>query len=142
MILNHRVMENGVLDQQETLPMLERLCQRYGKLDVLSLDKGFNIKGFNPHEQGKSVSLFALPSKGYKNKEKKELEASEEFVEARKWRAGVESCIGALMRGNGGDRCRDRHIRGYRRWVSACVLSRNLITLGRLLLEQKLNKAA
>ena len=141
-ILDHRVMENGVLDQHETLPMLERLCERYGKLDVLSLDKGFNIKGFNPSEQDHSVSLFALPSKGYKNKERKEAESSEGFVEARKWRAGVESCIGALMRGNGGDRCRDRHIRGYRRWVSACVLSRNLITLGRLLLEQKLKKAA
>lgn len=142
MILDHRVMENGVLDQHETLPMLERLCERYGKLDVLSLDKGFNIKGFKPSDQNESVRLFALPSKGYKNKERKEIEGSEEFIEARKWRAGVESCIGALMRGNGGDKCRDRHIRGYRRWVSACVLSRNLITLGRHLLEQKLKAAA
>jgi len=141
-ILDHRVMENGVLDQEETLPMLKRLCERYGKLEVLSLDKGYNIKGFDPSQESDSVRLFALPSKGYKNKVRKDLEHSEEFVEARKWRAGVESCIGALMRGNGGDKCRDRHIRGYRRWVSACVLSRNLITLGRHLLDQKLKDVA
>ena len=105
------------------------------------MDKGNNIKGFNPHEED-GVSLFALPSKGYKNKVKKELESTEEFVEARKWRAGVESCIGALMRGNGADLCRDKHVRGYRRWVSACVLSRNLITLGRILVSNELQKAA
>jgi IS5 family transposase len=141
-ILDHRVMENGVLDQHETMPMMERLCKKYGKLDVLSLDKGYNIKGFNPADQNGLISLFALPSKGYKNKEKKEKESSKSFVEARKWRAGVESCIGALMRGNGGDLCRDSHIRGYRRWVSACVLSRNLITLGRHLLDDALKKSA
>ena len=141
MILDHRVMENGVLDQHETRPILERLCARYGNLEVLSLDKGYNIKGFNPHEED-GVSLFALPSKGYKNKIKKELESTDEFVEARKWRAGVESCIGALMRGNGADLCRDKHVRGYRRWVSACVLSRNLITLGRILVSNEIQKAA
>ena len=97
--------------------------------------------GFNPYDED-GVSLFALPSKGYKNKVKKELESTEEFVEARKWRAGVESCIGALMRGNGADLCRDKHVRGYRRWVSACVLSRNLITLGRILVSDELQQAA
>jgi transposase, IS5 family len=141
-ILDHRVMENGVLDQHETLPLLKRLCDRYGKLKVLSLDKGYNIKDFNPSDESDSVSLFALPSKGYKNKEKKEFERSKSFVDARKWRAGVESCIGALMRGNGGDLCLDKNIRGYRRWVSACVLSRNLITLGRHLLNNILEKSA
>jgi hypothetical protein len=142
MILDYRVMENGVLDQNETLPMLQRLSERYGKLEVLSLDKGYNIKGFNPGEDADGVSLFALPSKGYKNKKKKELESSKDFVEARKWRAGVESCIGALMRGNGGDLCRDKNVRGYHRWVSACVLSRNLITLGRHLIGDELKKAS
>ena len=142
MILDHRVMENGVLDQHETLPILKRLFERYGKLKVLSLDKSYNIKGFDPHKETDKVNLFALPSKGYKNKEKKELESSEEFVEARKWRAGVESCIGALMRGNGADLCRDKHVHGYRRWVSACVLSRNLITLGRILISDELKQVA
>ncbi|MBF0199322.1 MAG: hypothetical protein HQL32_16530 [Planctomycetes bacterium] len=141
-ILDHRVMENGVLDQHETRSILERLCQRFGKINILSLDKGYNIKGFNPADQTDKVSLFALPSKGYKNKKKKEQESSPDFVEARKWRAGVESCIGALMRGNGSDICRDRHIRGFRRWVSACVLSRNLITLGRHILDDALQKTA
>jgi len=141
-ILDHRVMENGVIDQAETLPMLERLNKKYGKLNVLSLDKGYNIKGFNPSEQSSKVKLFALPTKGYKNILRKEIESTPEFVDARMWRAGVESCIGALMRGNGMDKCRDRHIRGLRRWVSAGVLSRNLITLGRLILAKQKSKTA
>ena len=142
MILDHRVMENGVVDQAETLPMLERLNKKYGQLNILSVDKGYNIQGFNPSEQTSKVNLFALPSKGYKNKVRKEIESSPEFVEARMWRAGVESCISGLMRGNGMDKCRDRHIRGLRRWVSAGVLSRNLITLGRLILAEIQSKTA
>jgi transposase, IS5 family len=141
-ILDHRVMENGVIDQAETLPMLERLNKKYGKLNILSVDKGYNIKGYNPSEQTSKVNLFALPSKGYKNKAKKEFESSTEFVEARMWRAGVESCISGLMRGNGMDKCRDRYIRGLRRWVSAGVLARNLITLGRLILAEERSKEA
>jgi len=141
-ILDHRVMENGVIDQAETLPMLERLNEKYGKLNILSVDKAYNIKGYNPSEQTSKVNLFALPSKGYKNKAKKEFESSTEFVEARMWRAGVESCISGLMRGNGMNKCRDRYIRGLRRWVSAGVLARNLITLGRLILDEDLSKEA
>jgi hypothetical protein len=94
--LDHRVMENGVLGSDETLPIIERLTKKYGALDVLSLDKGYNIKGFNPADE-KLVKLFALPCKGFKNKERKSNESELGFLRARMWRAGVESCIGAPM---------------------------------------------
>jgi transposase, IS5 family len=140
-ILDHRILENGVLDQHETLPVINRLVEKYGRLDTLSLDKGFNIKGFDPGNQQDEVSLFVLPAKGYKKAGRKEKESQPEFVKARNWRAGVESSIGALMRGNGGGICRDKQVRGYRRWIAACVLSRNLITLGRLIQARELKEA-
>ena len=137
MILDHKVMENGVLDQEEYIPLLKRLKERYGKLRTISLDKGYNSKGLKNIDLSEYVESQILPSKGYKNKAVKEHESTPSFIKLRMWRAGVESCIGTLMQAHGADKCRDKCYRGFRRWVSACVLSRNLVTLGRLILEQR-----
>ncbi len=142
MILDHKIMENGVLDQDEVLPMLERLNQKYGKVKILSLDKGYNSKKLKELDLESKVDFLVLPSKGYKNKDVKKKESEKGFIKSRLWRAGVEACIGTLMSAHGADKCRDKKIRGYRRWVSACVLSRNLVTFGKLLLEQRKKEAA
>lgn len=141
-ILDHNVMENGVLDQEELHSLLKRLNEKYGKLSVLSLDKGYNSKELKNVDFSDKVENLILPLKGYKNKATKEHESAPAFVNLRMWRAGVESCIGTLMQAHGADRCRDKYYRGFCRWVSACVLSRNLVTLGRLLIERQINKKA
>ena len=140
MILDHKVMENGVLDQEELHSMLGRLNEKYGKLSVLSLDKGYNSKELKHIDLSDKVESLILPSKGYKNKATKALESAPAFVKLRMWRAGVESCIGTLMQAHGADKCRDKYYRGFCRWISACVLSRNLVTLGRLLIEREKNQ--
>jgi len=143
MILDHKVMENGVLDQEEFFPLIERLKEKYGKIKVLSLDKGYNSKELNQMSKSDiadDIETLILPSKGYKNKSIKEHESKKSFVKLRMWRAGVEACIGTLMKAHGADKCRDKFYRGFCRWISACVLSRNLITLGNLILEQRANK--
>jgi IS5 family transposase len=44
--------------------------------------------------------------------------------------------IGALQKGNGLKRARDRRKKGYERYVALGILGRNLQTLGKLLLAQ------
>jgi hypothetical protein len=64
-------------------------------------------------------------------------QASAAFAEARRAHPGVEALIGVLQRGNGLQRCRDRTLLGYQRYVGLALLGHNLHTLGKLLLAQQ-----
>ena len=58
------------------------------------------------------------------------------FHQTRLHHSGIESAIGALQRGNGLKRCRDRSEPGFERYFGLAVLGRNIHTLGKLLLSQ------
>ena len=61
---------------------------------------------------------------------------SVKFHQARLRHSGVESAIGAMQRGNGLKRCRDRSELGFERYLGLAILGRNIQTLGRLLLTR------
>lgn len=64
-------------------------------------------------------------------------QASVEFRQARLRHSGVESAIGALQRGNGMKRCRDRSELGFERYFGLAVLGRNIHVLGKLLIARR-----
>ena len=61
---------------------------------------------------------------------------SVKFHQTRLHHSGVESAIGALQRGNGLKRCRDRSEIGFERYFGLAVLGRNIHTLGKQLLSE------
>lgn len=61
---------------------------------------------------------------------------SVEFHQTRLRHSGVESAIGALQRGNGLKRCRDRSEIGFEGYFGLPILGRNIHTLGKLLLAK------
>jgi transposase, IS5 family len=60
----------------------------------------------------------------------------EEFVEARRQHAAVESGIAALEN-HGLDRCLDNGLRGFQRYVALAVVARNLQVLGTILWKKE-----
>ena len=126
-------------DLSELTPMLKRLKEKYGKLDMISLDKGFWRKGVR-EELEEYVDFTVLAKKGKMTDKEKEIQKQPKFKEARQWRSGVESRISSCVRGNGMGRCNDKGLTAYRRWVGLGVLCRNLITFGRILEEEELKK--
>jgi len=144
LILNHRVMGIGVTDDKILVPVLKELEERFqSKLEVASFDKGF----YTPENliKGKEhCNLVVIPKKGRLSKKDKAHQGREDYQEHRQWRAGVESLISAMVRSNGLGKCPDNGYKGYVKYVSACVLSRNLQTLGNLLIaeEEKIKKRA
>jgi len=80
-----------------------------------------------------------LPKKGKLSGHDKEIEYSESFVESRRKHAAVESAINALEN-HGLDRCLDRGIDGFKRYIALAVLARNLQKLGSLLRERELRR--
>jgi IS5 family transposase len=135
-VVDYRVVDNGVLDQDLVIPVMKKLQQRFdGKIKSASFDRGFHT----PENQQGLAEIVRTPCIACKGQEKgrqQQTEGTVAFRKARQHHPGVESAIGALQSGNGQKRCRDRSKRGYERYVALGILGRNLQTLGKLLLAQ------
>ena len=135
-VVDYRVVDEGVLDQDLVVPVMRQLQERYrGKIKSASFDRAFHT----PENQRELAALVRTPCIACKGQEKgrqQEKEGTVAFRKARQHHPGIESEIGALQSGNGLKRCRDRSKPGYERYVALGILGRNLQTLGKLLLAR------
>jgi hypothetical protein len=135
-VVEHRVVDNGVLDQDLVVPVMRELQERYdGKIKSASFDRAFHTPE-NQRELAAIVRTPCIACKGQEKGRQQEKEGTVAFRKARQKHPGVESEIGALQSGNGLKRCRDRSKRGFERYVALGILGRNLQNLGKLLLAQ------
>ena len=133
-ILHHIVM-SGQTDEAVAVPMVEETQKRFPMLKRCSFDTGF----YTPNNQiklGASLDLLVLPVKGTPKAQQAALEASDEFVAARRKHAAVESAINALEV-HGLDRCPDHGLEGFKRYVALAVVARNIQRLGALLQKKE-----
>jgi len=135
-VVDYRVVDNGVQDQDLVVPVMKELQERLGgKIKSASFDRGFHT----PDNQTKLAEIVKTPciaAKGQEKGRQQQKEGTVAFRKARQNHPGVESAIGALQAGNGLERCRDRSKLGYERYVALGILGRNLQTLGKQLLAQ------
>ena len=82
------------------------------------------------------VPQLIMPKKGRRNKAEREREEQKDFRVLRCSHAAIESDINALEH-HGLDRCPDRGIDGFKRYVGLGVLSFNLHRLGNALLASE-----
>ncbi len=129
-LLHHQVMQN-CSDSEVAIDMISETQQRFPDLSVCSFDKGFH----SPHNQRELADLLdkvVLPKKGRRNKAEQAREADQEFVQARRQHSAVESGINALEV-HGLDRCPDRGLEHFKRYVALAIVGRNLQKLGSIL---------
>jgi transposase, IS5 family len=135
-VIEHRVVDDGVLDQDLVVPVMRQLQKRFaGRIKSASFDRAFHT----PENQEELAALVPTPciaAKGQEQGRKQYQEGTVAFRKARQHHPGVESGIGALQAGNGMKRCRDKSKRGFKRYVALGILGRNLQTLGKLLLAR------
>jgi IS5 family transposase len=135
-VVDYRVVDNGVLDQDLVVPVMKELQERFGgKIKSASFDRAFHTPA-NQKDLAEIVQTPCIASKGQEKGRQQQKEGTVGFRKARQNHPGVESAIGALQAGNGLKRCRDRSKRGYKRYVALGILGRNLQTLGKLLLAR------
>ena len=138
-ILHHQVMQNET-DEQVAIPMVKQAQDKFSGLSTCSFDKGFHSPK-NQLELPNLLDLVVLPKKGKLSQKDKQREHSDDFIKARYQHAAVESAINALEV-HGLDRCPDRGLHGFERYVSLAVLARNIQQLGVVLRQQHLAKLA
>lgn len=107
-----------------------------GELQRLSLDRGFHSAD-NLKALSEVVAEVSCPSRNTKQYAAEVASESMESRHRRHHHAGVESAIGALQRGNGLKRCRDRSEKGLKKYLGFAVLARNLQVLGKLLIARQ-----
>ena len=136
-ILHHRVMQNETDDKVAVLMVVDTQ-KKYPNLTECSFDKGYyspkNIKALS-----KILDHLTMPKKGRLSAKDKEHEHSEYFVRSKMKHSAVESNINALEI-HGLDRCPDRGIKGFKRYVGLAVLGRNIQILGHNLQQKIISK--
>lgn len=131
--LHHQVMQKQT-DDQVTVPMAEGAKQRFPALRQVSYDKGF----WSPANLEKLEILLerpVLPKKGRLSANDKKRELHPEFVRAKRKHSAVESDINALE-ANDLDKCPDKGIEGFKRYVALAVVASNLKRLGKIILAR------
>ncbi len=112
-----------------------------GQIETASFDRGFHSVE-NEAALSKIVDdVCVLPRHPGQYAERLE-QGSVQFHQTRLRHSGVESAIGAMQRGNGLKRCRDRSELGFKRYFGLAILGRNIHTLGKLLLATHHSQAA
>jgi IS5 family transposase len=135
-VVDYRVVDNGVLDQDLVIPVMKELQERFaGRIKSASFDRAFHTPD-NQKDLAEIVKTPCIPTKGEEKGRQQQKEGTVAFRKARQNHPGVESTIGALQAGNGLKRCRDRSKKGYERYVALGIIGRNLQTLGKLLLAK------
>jgi transposase, IS5 family len=134
LILDHKVMDQ-LNDADEVIALADRLLGGFGSTAVASLS--FD-KGFSRAEDRQLLELYIpeviMPKRGKRNSQEQAHEHQRSFAALRRKHNAIESDINALEH-HGLDRCPDKGLDGFKRYVGFGVLAYNLHKIGRRLLE-------
>ncbi len=137
LIVDYKVLE-GTSEVDELVPLADRLLGRYGADQVASLSSD---QGFSRAADRELLELYipqmVVPKRGKLSRADQERESQRRFRALRKQHAAIESDIHGLEH-HGLNRCLDKGLAGYKRYVGFGVLAYNLHRIGaRLLAEQR-----
>ena len=133
-ILNHRVMQDET-DPDVAVKVVKDTKSRFENLSQCSFDRGFYSKE-NLEELSKILNFVVMPKKGYKSKDEIERERQADFIEAKNQHSAVESAINAIEN-HGLDRCPDRGLLSFKRYVAVAVVARNILKIGTILIQKE-----
>jgi transposase, IS5 family len=138
---NHLILDYKIVykekDASQIAPLLARLKGNYPgqKIGSLSTDKGFYSKVNKEGCLGAGIENVVMPKKGKLNEKEYESEHTKTFVSLRRRHSAVESNINMLEH-HGLNRCPDRGIAHYEKYVALSVLAYNLHHIGNELVRQ------
>ena len=121
-------------DSQVLVEVTNTVSSKY-RINSWSFDKGFWSKDNKIHLETIAVKAI-LPKKGKPNKDEAIEEATPEFKKKRRKHSAVESNINELEH-SGLDKCPDKGLQGFKRYVAMAVVAYNLKRIGREIKRQE-----
>jgi hypothetical protein len=135
------IIDFQILDNEQDRQMVEKLVKRlleYYDIISWSFDKGYWTKE-NKELLCRHVSQVIMPKLGKRNKQEEQEETSRQFKRLKNKHSAIESNINELEN-RGLDRCPDRGIDHFTRYISLGVTAYNLKKIGRQILEKERQK--
>jgi len=135
------IIDFQILDNEQDRQMVEELVKRlleYYTIKSWSFDKGYWTKE-NKELLSRHVSQVIMPKLGKRNKQEEQEETSRQFKRLKNKHSAIESNINELEN-RGLDRCPDRGIDHFTRYISLGVTAYNLKKIGRQILEKERQK--
>ena len=129
-VLHGQVMDR-LTDEKVAVDVIRRIKARYPHFTGCSFDKGFWSPS-NREQLEAILDKVVLPKKGRCSRSDAEREHSPWFVAGKRQHSAVESAINALEN-HGLDRCPDRGMVGFCRYVSLSILARNIQKIDHIL---------
>jgi len=100
----------------------------------------YRVMDQQPNDADESIGVADRPKRGRRNQVEQEREHQRRFRSLRHRHHAVESDINSLEH-HGLNRCPDKGLHGYKRYVGLGVLAYNLHKIGKALLDKKRAKA-
>lgn len=138
LIVDHQLMYDEQ-DRDVVIELADRLLGKY-RISSWSFDKGYWRKE-NKELLQLEVSKVVMPKLGRRNKAEEMEESSHSFKRFKNKHSAIESNINELEH-RGLDRCPDRGLFHYTRYVSLGVCAYNLKKIGREILKQEKGQVA
>lgn len=136
-IVAHRIMEQEQ-DVDAAIPIITKVKESFPNIYSASFDRGYYSPS-NQEELNTLVSKLILPKKGkVSKKDRDKIQGDHEYRKLRKKHSAVESNINALEH-HALDRCPDRGIESFKKYVSMSVLAHNIHQIGALV-QRKIQK--
>ncbi len=129
---------NDEQDRDVLIEIADRVLQKY-KVKVWSFDKGYWKKD-NKLLLQTEVDKVIMPKLGKRNKTEEEEEKSRSFKKYKNLHSTVESNINELEH-RGLNRCPDKGIINYKRYIALGVCAYNLKKIGKYILDKKREEA-
>lgn len=140
-ISHYHLMDRTAQDAEVVVDQTKAAQRKHrGKIVKASFDRGFHSVENEAALSEVVESVCVLPKNPGQYAERLKHE-SIEFRKSRLHHSGIESAIGALQKGNGLTRCRDRSEIGFERYFGLAVLGRNIHSLGKLLIARRQEQA-
>ena len=137
-IVYHKVIEKQA-DSDLTIETADALLNKFPQaIESFSADKGFFKKEDIPLLESE-IKEVVIPKKGKKTLKETEKEKEKKYIKCRNSHSAVESNINQLE-ANGLDRCPDKGLKNFKRYTAMAVLSYNLNILGKMLINNCINK--
>jgi IS5 family transposase len=138
-ILYHKILESEA-EVATAVPTAKKICKKYkvDKLDSISFDKGF-YSGPNYKNLQDYALQVILPKKGKRTEAEEIRERESSFVKLRHKHSGVEANINQLEH-HGLNKCPDKGLAHFKRYVALGVLAYNIHRIGNILLERERKK--
>jgi IS5 family transposase len=138
-VIDYEVYDRRPSDTELLIPAIEIHQAKLGRTPrLVAADAGFYSARNEAAANG--VKRVCIPNRSTKSVVRKREQKKRWFRNGQKWRTGCEGRISVAKRRHGLDRCHYKGSTGMKRWVGLGVVADNLMSIGRVMEEQSLQR--